>query len=83
MVKKLHIVYLEAHLYSENEFVLLKQTPGGVNKHRVGDTVYEVIDTGLHFFCRLSTIYSFLKHHTEGLKNIYFFFSVISFCSDL
>ena len=61
--------YLEAHLYSEDEFVFLKETPGCVDIDRVGDTVNQVDDAGLHFLRRLSTVDSLLKHNTECLQS--------------
>ncbi len=68
MYKKIY-GYLECHLGNKSKFVPLKHASVGEHIHRVGDAIDQVDHTLLHLFGRFSLVYSFLKHHSEGLFN--------------
>lgn len=60
--------YLECYLCCKDEFVLLKQSSRGVNKHRERNAVDQIVDSEFHLLCWFSSVNGFLEHHIEGLS---------------
>lgn len=63
--------YLEGDLWSEDELVALKQSPARVHEHQVGDAINEVHHSLFHILRCFSTFNCIVKHHTEGLQEVY------------
>jgi len=65
---KISFFYLKSHLSCENEFVALKQSPGGVEEDRVGDAVNQVVDPEADLLGRRCPFDGLLEHHAESLR---------------
>ena len=63
--------YLEGDLWSEDELVALKQSPGRVHEHQVGDAINKVYHSLFHILRFFGTFNCIVEHHTEGLQEVY------------
>lgn len=63
--------YLEGDLRSEDKLVTLKQSPGCVHEHQVGDAVNEVHHPLFHTLRCFCTFDCIVEHHTECLQEVY------------
>ena len=63
--------YLEGDLWSEDELVTLKQSPGRIHEHQVGDAINEVHHSLFHILRFFGTFNCIVEHHTEGLQEVY------------
>lgn len=62
--------YLEGDLWSEDELVALKQSPGRIHEHQVGDAINEVHHSLFHILRFFGTFNCIVEHHTEGLQEV-------------
>ncbi len=64
----LEAINLECHLCSEDEFVGLEETPGGVHEDAVGDAVRQVVDANPHVVGRSRTLDGHVEYDAEGFQ---------------
>jgi hypothetical protein len=79
---------LECHLCSEDEFIGLEETSGGVHEDAVGDAVRQVVDADPHVIGRGGPLDGHVEDDAEGLqgeleRGILHFFRLDSLCNKL